>query len=267
MAKEMTGRTTIHFRNADMASEYDGPEYGDPAKGERSEGADREESRRSCRVFRLGLVEYGRACEIQRALADDLAARRGWDSLILLEHPPTYTLGKRGKEEHLLAPRQVLHGMGIAIHRTDRGGDVTYHGPGQLVAYPVIDLGGRPGGVSRYVRDLEESVIRALAAFAITGERLQGHPGVWVGNDKIAAIGVKINARRIASHGFAVNVTTDLSYFDRIVPCGIRDRGVTSVARILGSPVPLSDVEDRVVAEFGAVFGMEMIEESGRHDG
>jgi lipoyl(octanoyl) transferase len=213
-----------------------------------------------CRVCLLGRVDYGVAWDLQKALAEARAEELIPDTLLLLEHPPTFTLGRRGKEAHLLVPRHTLLEQGVDVYDVDRGGDITFHGPGQLVGYPILDLRGIEGGVSRYLRRMEEALIRSLMNFGIVAERLPGLTGVWIGNDKIAAIGVKINARRITCHGFALNVTTDVSYFQRIVPCGIPDKGITTMARVLGRPLTLTEVAGEVFAAFGRVFDMRMIE-------
>jgi lipoyl(octanoyl) transferase len=223
-------------------------------------------------------VPYADALAMQRALVEQryrarLEAERGEgvpaervrgigapgvinDTLLLVEHPHVLTLGVRGDggRSHILAAPDVLAERGIEIHDAGRGGDITYHGPGQLVGYPIVDLAPDRRDVHRYVRDLEEVLIRTAASYGIEAGRVDGLTGVWVGRDKLAAIGVRI-ARWITSHGFALNVTTDLSYFDLIVPCGIPDRGVTSLARLLGRPIGIRDVEDRVATEFSAVFG------------
>lgn len=211
-----------------------------------------------CSVYWLGEVEYLAARELQRALAEARAKGMVEDALLLLEHPPTYTIGRRGKEEHFLTPRKDLQENGIAVHTVDRGGDITFHGPGQLVGYPVLDLNGRPGGASRYLRDIEETLIRGLAAFGIQAGRFPGYTGVWVAGEKIAAIGIKINARRVTEHGFALNVETDPWYFSQIIPCGIRDHGVTTLKRVLGRSVSLQEVGRQIAAAFGEVFGLRM---------
>lgn len=209
-----------------------------------------------CQFSWLGRLEYGLGWDLQKALAEARAGNRAPDTLLLLEHPPTYTLGRRGSESNLLVSRQTLDNLGVALYRVDRGGDITFHGPGQLVGYPVLSLETREGGPSRYLRDIEETLIRALHAFGVPGRRLPGLTGVWVGEEKIAAIGVKINAKRITQHGFSLNVTTDLSYFRRIVPCGIRDKGVTSLSRVLGCEVGLLDVAKSVAESLACVFGL-----------
>lgn len=214
---------------------------------------------RCCLCAWLGRVEYLEALQIQKTLAKARAAGRIADALIFLEHPPTYTLGRRGREEHLLVRRETLEQAGFAVHRTDRGGDVTFHGPGQLVGYPVISLGGRPGGPGKYLRDVEDVIIQALAHFGVQGKRLEGYTGVWTGLDKMAAIGVKIDVNRITQHGFALNVTTDLDHFKNIIPCGIREHGVTSLAHVLGRSVLLDEVADRLASAFSHVFGLTMV--------
>jgi lipoyl(octanoyl) transferase len=213
-----------------------------------------------CHVRWLGLVDYQVAWELQRVLAEERSQAQIADTLLLLEHPPTYTLGTRGNEAHLLVDRDILARQGVAVLRVDRGGDITFHGPGQLVGYPVLDVSLRRGGVGAYLRELEQVLVKALSGFGIIAGRLRGHTGVWVGEEKIAAIGVKINARKITGHGFALNVTTDLRYFAQIIPCGIRDKGVTSMARILGYSVLLSEVAAEVADAFGRVFGLEMVQ-------
>jgi lipoyl(octanoyl) transferase len=215
---------------------------------------------RSIEVRRLGLVPYAKSLELQRALVEDRRASRVGDLLLLVEHPPVVTLGVRTgvSRSHILASDEVLSSSGVEIHETGRGGDVTYHGPGQIVGYPIIDLKPDRLDVHRYVRDLEEVLIRAVGDFGVRGERVKGLSGVWVGNDKLAAIGVRIS-RWITSHGFALNVTTDLDAFRWIVPCGIEGRGVTSLAR-LGVGVGQHDVENRLIARIAEVFEAEMLE-------
>lgn len=210
-------------------------------------------------VRRLGRVGYGEALDLQARLVED--RRRGaiGDSLLLLEHPPVITLGvkTRGKPTNIVASPEALAAEGVSVFETGRGGDITYHGPGQLVGYPIFDLRPDRCDVHRYVRDLEQALIVALREFDIEGRRVGGLTGVWVGpagrEEKIAAIGVRIS-RWVTSHGFALNVATDLRHFRLIVPCGIADRGVTSIARVLGRSVPMHDVEDAVVRAFAAVF-------------
>jgi lipoyl(octanoyl) transferase len=206
-------------------------------------------------VRRLGRVEYADALAMQRELVADRQAGRIGDVLLLVEHPHVLTLGVRGDggRSHILAPPEVLASRAVAVHETGRGGDITYHGPGQLVGYPIIDLKPDRCDVHRYVRDLEEVLIRVAADYGIAAAREPGLTGVWVGGSKLAAIGVRI-ARWVTSHGFALNVTTNLDYFNLIVPCGIADRGVTSLAAVLGCEPSRFEVEDRIVRHFTDIF-------------
>jgi lipoyl(octanoyl) transferase len=206
-------------------------------------------------VRRLGVVPYAEALALQREMVEERRAGRVGDLLLLLEHPHVLTLGVRGDggRSNILVSAEALAERAVDVHETGRGGDITYHGPGQLVGYPIIDLKPDRCDVHRYVRDLEEVLIRVAADYDIKAERVRGLTGVWVGGSKLAAIGVRI-ARWITSHGFALNVTTDLEYFKMIVPCGIADRGVTSLAALLGRPVPTGDVEERVVRHFEEIF-------------
>jgi lipoyl(octanoyl) transferase len=210
-------------------------------------------------VRKLGLVSYEDALALQRSLVDDRRAGRIGDTLLLLEHPHVITLGVRGGRSHVLATAEVLAARGVEIHETGRGGDVTYHGPGQIVGYPILDLNPDRRDVHQYVRDLEEVLIRTAADFGMAAGRVSGLTGVWVGDEKLAAIGVRI-ARWITSHGFALNVTTDLDYFSLIVPCGIADRGVTSMSRLLGRPVELDKVQERIASHFSNVFQLSQLE-------
>ena len=182
------------------------------------------------------------------------------DTLLLVEHEPVYTLGRSAKDEHLLLSEAEMTRRGIDVVRIGRGGDVTFHGPGQLVGYPIIDLGSRERGLSWYVTQLEEVLIRAVSDFGVTAGRDVRNRGVWVGNDKIAAIGVRV-ARRITMHGFALNVAPDLRYYSGIVPCGVRDVGVTSLERH-AKGVTMAAVKTRVVARFAEVFGYTAVSPS-----
>jgi lipoyl(octanoyl) transferase len=176
------------------------------------------------------------------------------DTLLLLEHPPTYTLGMRGKMDHLLIPESELNLRKIDVHRADRGGDITFHGPGQLVGYPVMDLKTKKMDIRQYVDKLENVIIQAIADFNVTGRHLNGLPGVWVNSEKVAAIGVKINAAGISSHGFAINVNTDLTFFQNIIPCGLADKKVTSVAEIAGHAIDMDKMKKSVAAAFVSEF-------------
>ena len=201
-------------------------------------------------------MPYGEALALQRTLVEDRRHGRVGDLLLLVEHPPVITLGVRGDggRAHILASPDALSARGIEVHETGRGGDVTYHGPGQIVGYPIIDLKPDRCDVHRYVRDLEEVLIRAVSDFGIEAGRIAGLTGIWVGPDKLAAIGVRIS-RWITSHGFALNVATDLSRFGLIVPCGITDKGVTSMEHLLGHPVPMDEVGNAVASRFAETFG------------
>ena len=211
-----------------------------------------------CHVYRLGLVEYRQAWDLQVHLAQAVRAGEQANALLLLEHPPVYTRGRLGHPDQILLNPDELAQRGIQVVETDRGGQVTFHGPGQLVAYPVVDL-REWGGPLKYVRTLEQIIVRTLADFGISAGTVEKMTGVWVGDAKIAAIGVKIS-RGVAYHGFALNINTDLSYFDYIVPCGICDRAVTSMAHLLGEVVDLEMVQYSLVYQFGQSMGFRMVE-------
>lgn len=208
-------------------------------------------------VRRLGVVGYGAALDLQRRLVADRQRDIVADQLLLLEHPPVITLGARADAGNVLASPAALRRRGVEVHDARRGGDVTYHGPGQLVGYPIVLLKPDRCDVRRYVRDLEEVLIRAAADFGVRAARAPGLTGVWVGDDKLAAIGVRLS-RWVTSHGFALNVTTDLDDFTLIRPCGLADRGVTSLRRLTGGDVSDAAVADRVARRFAEVFEREM---------
>ncbi|MBI3242504.1 MAG: lipoyl(octanoyl) transferase LipB [Chloroflexi bacterium] len=237
-----------------------------------------------CEVRRLGLIPYQEAWELQKRLAAERAADSIPDTLLLLEHPHTYTLGRSGHIENLLLGEEERAKRGVTVEWVDRGGDITYHGPGQLVSYPILRLGRPVDGNGHlpqadyvgYVRQLEEALIRALAHFGLVSGQIGGLTGVWVQPDvasrcphcppharlapsKIAAIGVKVDAKGISQHGFALNVEPDMTYFDGIVPCGIKDHGVVSMADLLAEPPTMTEVMDEVEAQFGKVFEREMV--------
>lgn len=215
---------------------------------------------RPLEVRRLGVVPYAEALALQRTLVEERRADRLPDLLLLLQHPPVITLGVKGDggRGHVIASAARLAELDIETHETGRGGDVTYHGPGQIVGYPILDLRPDRCDVHRYVRDVEDVMIRTCAAFGIAAGRVKGLTGTWVGPAKIGAIGIRIS-RWITSHGFAFNVTTDLDHFKLIVPCGIEDRGVTSLEREAGRHVVMAEVEEVLVREFCAVFEREAI--------
>jgi lipoate-protein ligase B len=206
----------------------------------------------------LGRRAYAPTLQLQRVLLRRvLAADEERASLVLVEHdPPVITLGRRASDAHVLAAPQRLAAEGIELHHTGRGGDVTYHGPGQLVAYPILRVDRHGRDVHRYIRDLEEVIIRVLAAFDVEGRRLTGLTGVWVGEAKVAAIGVAVK-RWVSYHGVALNVCPNLSHFDLIVPCGIEDRTVTSLARILGRKVSVGEVKPLLVDRLTETFGFD----------
>jgi lipoyl(octanoyl) transferase len=207
-------------------------------------------------VRRLGLVPYDEALDLQKALVEERRAGRVPDLLLLLQHPPVITLGvRRDSRSHITASDAQLAMKGIAVHEAGRGGDVTYHGPGQIVGYPILDLRPDRCDVHRYVRDLEEVMIRVCADYGVAAHRVEGLSGAWVGTEKIGAIGVRIS-RWITSHGFAFNVNTRLEDFQLIVPCGIVDRGVTSLQKLLGHGVVIEEVEERFIRRFAEVFDM-----------
>jgi lipoyl(octanoyl) transferase len=216
---------------------------------------------RICEVTRLGLVPYADALDLQNKLVEQRKADQIPDQLLFLEHPPVITVGvkSRSGRSHILDTPAGLAAQGIELFETGRGGDVTYHGPGQLIGYPILDLRPDRCDVHRYVRDLEEALIRAVAALGIAAERVTGLTGVWAGQDKLAAIGVRI-ARWVTSHGFALNVGVDLAHFRLIVPCGITGRGVTSLEKLTGRPVAMPDVQAAVSLAFADVFDRQIIE-------
>jgi lipoyl(octanoyl) transferase len=201
------------------------------------------------------VVPYDDGLAMQRALVEDRRAGRVGDLLLLLQHPSVITLGVKGDggRAHILATDARLAELGIAVHEAGRGGDVTYHGPGQIVGYPILDLKPDRCDVHRYVRDVEEVMIRACADYGLSAGRIKGLTGAWIGADKIGAIGVRIS-RWITSHGFAFNVSTTLEHFHLIVPCGISDRGATSLAKTTGRDVPVTEAEDVLVRRFRDVF-------------
>jgi lipoyl(octanoyl) transferase len=204
-------------------------------------------------VRRLGRVPYGAGLELQARLVSDRQAGRIPDTLLLLEHDPVFTLGRVAKREHLLFPEAELRARGFQVYETGRGGDVTYHGPGQVIGYPILDLAPDRCDVHRYVRDIEEVLIRTCADYGVAASRVPGMTGAWAGQEKIAAIGVRI-ARWVTSHGFALNVSADLAPFGLIVPCGLRGRGVTSLERLLARTVDAEGVMDRLAFHTASVF-------------
>jgi lipoate-protein ligase B len=208
-------------------------------------------------VIQAGRQEYRACWELQQRLAAARRAGQVPDLLLLVEHPPIYTIGRRGTRDHLLIDEARLHEVGATCLEVDRGGDITFHGPGQLVVYAIIDLGLTNRSVRRYVENLEQVVIDTLRRYGLEGVIDPDNPGVWLGRDKIAAIGISIH-HGVSYHGFALNIDPDLRYFDYMIPCGIPDRGATSLARELGRPVDAEEAANLVIERFGARFEVEI---------
>jgi lipoyl(octanoyl) transferase len=213
---------------------------------------------RPCEIHRLHLVTYENGMRLQQKLVDMRQRDEIPDQLLLLEHPPVITLGRGGKAANLLASPELLARNGVRFFETTRGGDITYHGPGQIVGYPILHLGEGNRDVRKYVTKLEEVLIRTVAEYGITAERIEGKRGIWVGSNKIAAIGVRI-ARWVTSHGWALNVSTNLAHFSLITPCGIRGMGVTSIEREVGRSVPLAEVREALARNFEEMFERELV--------
>ncbi len=216
---------------------------------------------RSCHARYLGLVPYADAHALQQELVERRKRDEIPDTFLLLEHPHVITLGRAANRANVLIDEAMRAELGVELHETGRGGDVTYHGPGQLVGYPILKLSPDRCDIRRYVRDLQEVLIRTAAEYGLTAvppDESNPNVGVWVGGDKLAALGIRIS-RWVTMHGFAFNVATDLNYFQLIVPCGIRDHGVTSLQRLLGKPIEMGPVVERVVRHFGEVFQREMV--------
>ena len=208
-------------------------------------------------VEQLGLIDYAQGLRLQR---EKVAARKAGsipDTLLLLEHPHVYTFGRNAKREHLLISHERAAALGAQVFETDRGGDITYHGPGQLVGYPILDLTRHRRDIAWYMRSLEQVFIEVAREYGIEAGRVPGSTGVWVGNDKLVAMGVHVS-RWVTSHGFALNVNTDLNYFGWIVPCGLREKGVTSLEKLLRRAVEMEAVTQRVIRHFGTVFDLEL---------
>lgn len=212
--------------------------------------------KRPLQILKLGLCDYAQALQLQERVRAERVSGLRPDTLLLLEHTPVITLGRGAKPEHVLATRAELERQGIALHEIGRGGDVTYHGPGQLVAYPIFDLKPDRCDVRRYVTDLEEIMIRIAARYGLSARRIEGLRGVFVGDNKIGAVGVRIS-QWVTMHGFAINVNTDLDGFGLIVPCGIRDHGVTSLSREVGRRIEVEEATNAAVELFCEVFDAE----------
>lgn len=214
--------------------------------------------RRSLSVERMGRIAYGPMHDIQRERQRDIIDGRAGDALFLLEHEPVITLGKNTGDGHVLASADMLATRGVEVHETGRGGDVTFHGPGQLVGYPIIQMQEGEKDIRRFVWKVEELVVRVCADFGVAAERVDGLRGVWVGNEKVGAVGIRVS-RWTSLHGFALNVSTDLSFFDLIVPCGIEDKGVTSLERLTGQSILLDEVMDSVESHADEVFSRTVV--------
>lgn len=211
---------------------------------------------------RLGTVDYAEAHRLQKELQARRIAGEIADTVLILEHPPVLTLGRSAKGQHVLAPRETLEAKGISVHEVGRGGDVTYHGPGQLVAYPIIDLKPDRCDVRKYMWSLEETMIRTCADLGLSAQRVDGLNGAWIADRKIGAVGVRIS-RWVTMHGLALNVDTDLTHFDLIVPCGIRGKAVTSISAELGRSVPVADVVEALARHFAELYDAEVEWQNG----
>lgn len=209
-------------------------------------------------IVKLGIVDYGAAHQLQERLVQEHIQCSRSNSLLLLQHNPVITIGRSGSRDNILATKSALETAGIEVYEIERGGDVTYHGPGQLTGYPIINLRHFRKDVHWYVRQLEETIIKVLAEYSIVGERMKGYTGVWVGNEKVAAIGVAIR-RWITYHGFALNIHPDMSHFQMIRPCGITDKGVTSLEKLLGYRVDMDGVVDKTASAFARVLDVDSI--------
>jgi lipoyl(octanoyl) transferase len=206
---------------------------------------------------RLGTVDYAAAHRLQKELQTKRIAGEVPDTVLLLEHPPVLTMGRSAKEQHIIAQPEVLEARGISVHEVGRGGDVTYHGPGQLVAYPIIDLKPDRRDVRKYMWSLEETMIRTCKDFGLSATRIEGLNGAWIGDRKVGAVGVRIS-RWVTMHGLALNANSDLTHYDLIVPCGIQDKAVTSISAELGRTIGVPDVADPLARHFAELYDAEV---------
>lgn len=214
-------------------------------------------SRRTLEASYLGRVAYKAGLRLQESRVDAVQNGEEVDGLFLLEHDPVLTLGRNAQRENIVATDEALSKLGIEVHECGRGGDVTYHGPGQLVGYPIVNLAPDRKDLGKYVRNLEEAIIRTLAGYGVEGRRFQRLTGVWIGEEKVAAIGVRVS-RWVTSHGFALNISSNLDHFRTIVPCGIRNYGVTSLERILDEPPSLEDVARKFAPHLAEIFDRDL---------
>jgi lipoyl(octanoyl) transferase len=215
---------------------------------------------------RLGTVDYAEAHRLQKELQGQRVRGEVGDIVLLLEHPPVLTMGRSAKAQHVLAAPEILAARGVQVHEVGRGGDVTYHGPGQLVAYPIIDLKPDRKDVRKYVASLEETMIRTCANFGLAAGRVEGLNGAWIGDRKVGAVGVRIS-RWVTMHGLALNVNSDLREFEMIVPCGIQDKGVTSLSAELGRTVHVGDVFEPFAQHFAELYDADIEWHDGLPDG
>jgi lipoate-protein ligase B len=213
-------------------------------------------------IVKPGIVEYGQAHQLQKRLLQEHIEGRGINSLLLLQHNPVITIGRNGSKSNILASEEALAEAGVEVYEIERGGDVTYHGPGQLTGYPILDLRCFKMDVHWYLRQLEEVIIRVLARYGVAGARMEGYTGVWVGDEKVAAIGIAVR-RWITYHGFALNVNPDMSHFGLITPCGITDKSVTSLEKLVCRRLDIDEVADRVASAFVDVFDVDLVSQPG----
>ncbi len=211
-------------------------------------------------ILNLGNMKYKKAYELQLELIKKRAAGEIPDTLILVEHPPVFTIGSSGTDEHISVSRDFLESSGIEVYETNRGGDITYHGPGQIVAYPILNLKEHKQDLHWLLRQYEEVTIRLVEEYGIKAKRIEGLTGVWVGDEKITAIGVGVR-RWVSYHGFAFNVNPNLEHFSYIIPCGIRDKGVTSLSELQGKEMDMDQMRKKVIKYFAEVFEMEVLED------
>ncbi|MCK5255631.1 MAG: lipoyl(octanoyl) transferase LipB [Deltaproteobacteria bacterium] len=207
-------------------------------------------------ILNLDIVPYEKAFELQKRLVKMRSQEVINDILILLEHPPVFTVTRKATLDNILASPDELKGKGISVCKTNRGGDITYHGPGQLVGYPIMDLKDYGKDLHKYIRTIEEMIISLLMDYSISAHRDKIHPGVWVGNEKIAAIGIAVKSSWTTMHGFALNINPDLNHYALIVPCGISDRGVTSLSKLLGKPISQKEVRQKLIQHYQDVFNV-----------
>ena len=207
-------------------------------------------------ILNLDIVPYEKAFELQKRLVKMRSQEVINDILILLEHPPVFTVTRKATLDNILASPDELKGKGISVCKTNRGGDITYHGPGQLVGYPIMDLKDYGKDLHKYIRTIEEMIISLLMDYSISAHRDKIHPGVWVGNEKIAAIGIAVKSSWTTMHGFALNINPDLNHYALIVPCGISDRGVTSLSKLLGRPISQKEVRQKLIQHYQDVFNL-----------